>query len=223
MKFNEGTLSVVIGGGSGIGRALALSLGTRPGRVIVASRSSGLDVGDIASVKRFFTDIGTVDHVIFTAGSSAPGGPFVNLDFDAAKTAFDIKFWGALAVAQAAAPHIKPGGTITFTSGFLARKTVPGTLIKTAMNAAIEAAAKILAVELAPVRVNVISPGLTDTEAYQGMDPVARRSMLDQAAETLPARRFGRAEDIAQGFLFVIENPFVTGATIDIDGGALVR
>ncbi|MBC8998634.1 SDR family oxidoreductase [Pseudomonas sp. N40(2020)] len=223
MKFGEGTISVVIGGSSGIGRALALSLETRPGRVIVASRSSGLDVGDIASVERFFTDIGLVDHVIFTAGSSAPGGPLVNLDFDTAKTAFDVKFWGALAVAKAAAPHIKPGGTITFTSGFLARKTVPGTLIKTAMNAAIEAVAKILAVELAPVRVNVISPGLTDTEAYQGMEPVARKSMLDQAAATLPARRFGRAEDIAQGFLFVIENPFVTGATIDIDGGALVR
>jgi NAD(P)-dependent dehydrogenase (short-subunit alcohol dehydrogenase family) len=143
--------------------------------------------------------------------------------FDAAKQAFDTKFWGSVAVAKAAAKHMRPGGTITLTSGFLSRRTVPGTYVKTAMNAGIEAVAKILARELAPIRVNVVSPGLTDTDAYQGMEQSARKAMFDRAAETLPAGKAGAAEDLARGHLFAIDNPFVTGAVIDIDGGALIN
>ena len=146
-----------------------------------------------------------------------------DISFDAAKTAFDTKFWGSIAVAKEAAKQIRPGGTITLTSGFLARRTVPGTYIKTAMNAAIEATAKILAKELAPIRVNVVSPGLTDTEAYSGMDDTSRQAMLERAAGSLPAGKAGSPEDLAQGYLFAIDNPYVTGAVIDIDGGALIN
>ncbi len=130
---------------------------------------------------------------------------------------------GAIAVAKAAARHIKPGGSITLTSGFLARRTVPGTYVKTAMNAALEAVAKILAKELAPIRVNVVSPGLTDTEAYADMTGEARLAMFNNAAKSLPARKVGCADDLAAGYLFAIDNPFVTGAVIDIDGGALIN
>jgi NAD(P)-dependent dehydrogenase (short-subunit alcohol dehydrogenase family) len=91
------------------------------------------------------------------------------------------------------------------------------------MNAAIEAATKVLAKELSPLRVNVVSPGLTDTEAYAGMDASAREKMLTAAAESLPAKAWGRAEDVAQGYLFAIDNPFVTGSVIDIEGGALIN
>lgn len=80
-----------------------------------------------------------------------------------------------------------------------------------------------LAKELSPLRVNVVSPGLTDTEAYSAMYPEARLKMLASAAENLPAKTFGRAEDLAKGYLFVIDNPFVTGAVVDIDGGALIN
>jgi len=73
------------------------------------------------------------------------------------------------------------------------------------------------------LRVNAISPGLTDTEAYAGMAPDARKIMLHRAAETLPAKKFGEADDLAKGYLFVIDNPFVTGAIVDIDGGALIN
>jgi NAD(P)-dependent dehydrogenase (short-subunit alcohol dehydrogenase family) len=104
----------------------------------------------------------------------------------------------------------------------VARRTVAGAIVKTTMNAAIEAATKVLAKELSPLRVNVVSPGLTDTEAYAGMDAAARE-MLAGAAETLPAKAWGRAEDVAQGYLFAIDNPFVTGSVIDIEGGALIN
>ena len=221
--FTADTVSVVIGGTSGIGRAVADALAARPGRVIAAGLTTGLDVSDPAAVAAFFESIGPVDHVVFTAGSQAPGGPVASLDLDAAKAAFDIKFWGAIAVARAAAGRLRPGGTLTLTSGFLARRTVPGAFVKTAMNAALEASAKLLAREFAPLRVNVVSPGLTDTEAYAGMAPEAREAMLARAASTLPAGRAGRVQDLAAGYLFVIDNPFVTGSVIDIDGGALIQ
>ena len=75
----------------------------------------------------------------------------------------------------------------------------------------------------APLRVNVVSPGLTDTEAYAGMAPEARAAMLAKAASTLPAGRAGQVQDLAAGYLFLIDNPFVTGSVIDIDGGALIQ
>ena len=190
---------------------------------MTASRATGLDVSDTAVVEAFFDALGPIAHVVVTAGSAAPGGKVADVAFDAAKTAFDTKFWGSVAVAKAAARHIKHGGTVTLTSGFLARRTVPGTYVKTAMNAAIEALAKILAKELAPIRVNVVSPGLTDTEAYAGMAEDARADMIAKAAKTLPAGKVGSADDLAAGYLFAIDNPFVTGAVIDIDGGALIN
>ena len=100
---------------------------------------------------------------------------------------------------------------------------MPGTFVKTAMNAALEAVAKVLARELAPLRVNVVSPGLTDSEAYAGMAEDARLAMLQRAANNLPVGRVGRPQDLAQGYLLAIDNPFMTGAVIDIDGGALIN
>jgi NAD(P)-dependent dehydrogenase (short-subunit alcohol dehydrogenase family) len=223
MTFSDRTVSVVIGGHTGIGRAVAQALRVRPGRVIEAGRRSGLDLTDAAAVQRFFDELGGVDHVVVTAGSQAPGGPLLDVSLPAAKSAFDIKFWGSLTVAQSAARWIRPGGSLTFTSGFLARRAVPGTFVKTAMNAGLEAVAKVLARELAPLRVNVVSPGLTDTEAYAAMTPEARAAMLERAAHSLPVGRAGRPEDAAQAYLLAIDNPFMTGSVIDVDGGALIQ
>src|SRR5258706_7521860 len=169
MDFNENTVSAVIGGTSGIGRAVAEALAAGPSRVVVAGRTTGLDVADEASVTAFFEKLGAIDHLVYTAGSAAPGGKVGDVSIAAAKTAFDVKFWGSIIVAREAAKRMKAGGSITLTSGFLARRTVPGTFVKTAMNAGIEAVAKLLARELAPLRVNVVSPGLTATEAYAAM------------------------------------------------------
>ena len=222
MTFNDNTVSVVIGGTSGIGAAVASALMQRPGRVEIASRATGLDIADSTAVAAYFHKLGPIDHLIVTAGSAAPGGKISDIDLNAAKAAFDVKFWGSVVLAREAARYMRAGGTITFTSGFLARRTVPGTFVKTAMNAALEATAKVLAKELAPLRVNVVSPGLTQTEAYAGMTGEARDAMFDRAAATLPAGRFGQPEDIASGYLFAIDNPFVTGSVIDIEGGALI-
>ncbi|WP_394236763.1 SDR family oxidoreductase [Pseudomonas anguilliseptica] len=223
MNFTEQSTSVIVGGHTGIGRVLADALRERPGRVLVASRRSGLDVTDPSAVERYFEAIGTIDHLIFTAGSQAPGGKLLDMDLSTARAAFDTKFWGSLAVAKVGARYLRAGGSLTLTSGFLARRAVPGTFVKTAMNAALEAVAKVLARELAPLRVNVVSPGLTDSEAYAGMAEDARLAMLQRAANNLPVGRVGRPQDLAQGYLLAIDNPFMTGAVIDIDGGALIN
>lgn len=222
MGFDESTRTIVIGGTSGIGRAVAELLSERPGEVVVSSRANGLDMSNADQVNRFFEGQGAFDHLVVTAGSQAPGGKFVELDLTTAKSAFDTKFWGTVNAVHAAASHVRPGGTITLTSGFLARRAVPGTFVKTAMNAALEATAKILARELAPLRVNVVSPGLTETEAYAGMDAEARRQMFQNAASNLPAGRVAQPRDLASGYLFAIDTPSVTGTVIDIEGGALV-
>lgn len=223
MTFGDDTITIVIGGTSGIGRAVVEALEHRPGRVVAAGRRTGLDICDASGIAAFFEQAGPIDHLIFTAGSQAPGGPWNGVDLEAAKAAFDTKFWGSLVAARAAARNMRPGGTITLTSGFLSRRAVPGVIVKTAMNAAVESAAKVLARELAPLRVNVVSPGLTDTQAYAGMDAGARRTMLDRAAATLPAGRHGQPQDIAAAYLFAIDNPFVTGSVIDVEGGALIN
>ncbi len=213
--------AIIIGGTSGIGSAVAEALSARALEVKAIGRST-LDITDLTAIEAYFQARGAIDHVVVTAGSQAPGGDLLDLELYRAKTAFDTKFWGSIAVARAAAPHIRPGGTITLTSGFLARRTVPGTFVKTAMNAALEASAKIFAKELAPIRVNVVSPGLTETAAYSGMSEEARVQMFAKAAATLPARRVAQPLDLAAAYLFVIDNPSVTGAVIDIDGGALI-
>ncbi len=223
MTFTDTTRSIVIGGHSGIGRAVAEALEARSGEVVRASRKTGLDIADPALVARFFAAQGAFDHLVVTAGSQAPGGALATLDLAAARAAFDTKFWGTITAVQAAAPHLRKGGTITLTTGFLARKTVPGTFVKTAMNAGLEAAARILARELAPIRVNVVSPGLPDTEAYAAMPVETRARMLADAAARLPAGRVAGPGDLAAAYLFLIDNPSATGSTIDVDGGALIN
>ncbi len=214
--------AIVIGGTSGIGASVADTLEVRGVEVIRASRATGLDLTKAAALVNWFKAQGPFDHLIVTAGSQAPGGTFPALDLDAAGAAFDVKFWGSVRAVQAAIPFIRAGGSITLTSGFLARRTTPGTFTKTAMNAALEATVKLLANELAPLRVNAISPGLTDTEAYAALPADKRAAMLSEAAARLPAGRVAQPQDVAAGYLFAIENPSVTGTIVDIDGGALI-
>ncbi|MFA0079724.1 SDR family oxidoreductase [Vibrio artabrorum] len=220
-KQNKTTF-VIVGGTSGIGKALAMQLKNEDHIVHIASRHTGLDISDEKSICNYFESIGVFDHLIVTAGSFAPGGKVTDVATEDAKTAFDTKFWGSLNVAKHAARYITSNGSITLTTGMLSRKVVVGTYVKTAINAALESVTKILAKELSPIRVNAVSPGLTMTDAYKNMDDAARATMYDNAKQQLPAGKVGEAEDIAMGYLFAINNPYVTGSVIDIDGGALL-
>jgi NAD(P)-dependent dehydrogenase (short-subunit alcohol dehydrogenase family) len=136
---------------------------------------------------------------------------------------FEGKFWAQYQAAQAALAHLAPNGSITFTSGAASRKTLPGHTIIAANNAAIEAMAKQLAREIAPRRVNVVSPGLTDTRAYDHLSPETKREFFAQVIKQLPLPRVAQPDEVAAAYLFAMTARYLTGTVIDIDGGLLVQ
>src|SRR5471032_2648497 len=232
-KMNNATV-VVIGGLSGIGRAVAEQAAAAGARVIAAGRRAApadfpaaiqtarIDVGDDASVARFFKDVGAFDHLVVTAGPVIASAKLADLDVNAAIAAFNVKFFGQLRVAQHAARSIAAHGSITLTSGLLARKAVPGGLVKAAMNAATETMGRTLAKELAPLRVNVVSPGMVETGMWGDMSEADRQAMAARAGAAIPVGRVGQADDLAQAYLMLMQNGFMSGAVVDVDGGGLL-
>lgn len=229
----SGKTIIVIGGSSGIGAAVAQAALARGAHVIVAGRrlapgsDSGLrnepvDVTDSASLKQLFETVGRFDHLVYTSGPSVRAKPLIETDLDEARDNFDVKLWGALRAIQHALPFLHEQGSITLTSGQLGRKLAAGQFIKTGINAATEALGKQLAKELAPRRVNVISPGVIDTPAYAGLGQEQRLAMFAKAGQGLPVGRVGQAEEVAAGYILAMENGFMTGAVVDIDGGGLL-
>ena len=229
-----GNKVVVVGGSSGIGLSTA-ELATREGaEVIIASRNADrlngvaatlgaraivADVTSDESVENLFRACGPVDHVVVTA-AQLRSGPFKTVAMEDVRYTMEGKFWGAWRVARAA--EIRPGGSLTLVSGYLSIRPRPNSAIISVANGALESLARALALELAPVRVNVVSPGIIDTPIRAAMPEAARREMLAQTAAKLPVGRVGVGEDIARQILSFMANGFATGATVTIDGGALV-
>jgi NAD(P)-dependent dehydrogenase (short-subunit alcohol dehydrogenase family) len=225
---------VVIGGLSGIGRAVAERAAAEGARVIAVGRRAApgdwpkhietaqLDITDETAVERFFSKLGALDHLVVTSGPVIGSSRLAELDVTAAKDAFDVKVFGQLRAAKQAARYIAKTGSITLTSGLLARKAVPGALVKATMNAAIEIMGKTLAKELAPVRVNVVSPGMVETGMWGEMPEADRKAMAARAGSGLPVGRVGQAGDLAQAYWLLMSNGFMTGAVVDVDGGGLL-
>jgi NAD(P)-dependent dehydrogenase (short-subunit alcohol dehydrogenase family) len=162
---------------------------------------------------------GPWDHVVVSAAQT-PTGPVRTLGLADANAAMESKFWGAYRVARAA--KIKDGGSLTFISGFLSVRPSAAAVLQGAINAALEALARGLALELAPVRVNAVSPGLIATPLWSSMDDENRKAMFAETAARLPGRRVGRPEDVANAVLFLATTPFATGSTVRVDGGGAI-
>ena len=229
----NGKTIIVIGGSSGIGAAVAKAASARGAQVVLAGRrltsgvdngvrSEPVDVTDSASLQRLFETVGRFDHLVYTSGPSVRAKLLTETDLDEAQENFNVKLWGSLRAIQLALPFLDANGSISLTSGQLGRKFAPGQFIKTGINAATEALGKQLAKELAPRRVNVISPGVIDTPAYAGLAEDQRQAMYAKAGGALPVGRVGQAEEVAAGYILAMENGFMTGAVIDIDGGGLL-
>ena len=225
---------VVIGGSSGIGLATAELAKAQGADVIIASRSAAkldpvaerlkvtaipTDVTSDQSVAELFKRTGPIDHVVLTAAQLRTG-PFKTVPMDDVRATMEGKFWGAWRVAREA--EIRPGGSLTLVTGFLSVRPRPNSAIVSAANGALESLAKALALELAPVRVNCVSPGIIDTPIRSAMPEEARRDMLAKTAAALPVGRVGIGEDIARQILGFMANGFATGSIVYIDGGALV-
>jgi NAD(P)-dependent dehydrogenase (short-subunit alcohol dehydrogenase family) len=233
-KLNHARV-LVVGGSSGIGLATAAAAAEAGATVTIASRSQTklesavstlgetaravhLDTGD-AAVERFFADEAPWDHIVVSAAQT-PSGPVRSLSLADAKIAMESKFWGAYRIARAA--KIREGGSLTFVSGFLSIRPSANSVLQGAINAAFEALARGLALELAPVRVNAVSPGLIATPLWSGMADDKRDAMFAGAAQRLPARRVGQPEDIANAVMFLVTTPFATGSTVRVDGGGAI-
>lgn len=233
MKLS-GQSALVIGAGGGIGAATVKALAEMGACVVAAGRTCAkldplsampnvetaeLDTLDGARVEQFFKCRAPFDHVVMAAASFKTGS-VAALSQDDAYACMESKFWGAYRVARAA--HVTAQGSITFLSGFLAHRPSPNAVLLGAVNGALEALARGLALELAPVRVNCVSPGLTDTPLYAGIPDVSRRKMFEAAAGRLPVGRVGQPEDIAAAITFLVTNPYVTGTTVTVDGGGTI-
>jgi len=225
---------LVIGRGSGIARAIALAAAEAGAQVVAAGRDaealptaySGepgvstelVDLTDEAAIAALGERLGTLDHVVSTASARARGH-VADLDRDALRLSFDTKVIGPLMLAKHLAPRINEGGSFVIFSGVAAAKIAVGTLGVAITNAAADTLARSLALELAPIRVNAISPGVIDTGAWDDFGAQGKADYFAAIAARNPARRIGTAEDIAQGVLFAMTNTFLTGQTLHIDGG----
>ena len=209
---------LVVGASGGIGGATANAFEAadavvaRPGRNV-------LDITDDGSVEAFFAANQPFDHVV-VAAAHTERGPVATLGLPDAQAAMNSKFFGAYRIAKAA--RIAKGGSLTFVSGFLSQRPSAASVLQGAINAAVEALARGLALERALVRVNTVSPGLIDTPLHADMDSADRKAMFDRVADRLPVHRIGQPDDVARAILFVAANPFVTGTTITVDGGAAI-
>lgn len=237
--MNQTARTVIIGGSSGMGLATAKLLLEEGGEVLLAGRSRErleaarnalggtnvdvfpVDIGKKAEVASLFAHAGQIDHVVVTAATLAygPVGQLSESDF---MRGVSSKLLGPLFVAQEGAPRIKPGGSLTFTTGIAAWRPMRGGSVAATVNAGLEGLVRALAIEYSPLRVNAVSPGWTDTPIWNGLGtitPEKKQELFSQMEKKLLTGRIGCSEDIAEAIVFLMRNRFTTGSVLNVDGG----
>jgi len=235
----NGKRVIVIGAGSGIGRAIAVAASAAGASVILGGRSRGaleetaklangateirvIDATSEDEVAAFFAEIDAFDHLVSTIGGGVTG-PIAALEAADIQRAMAGKLWAPILLVKHGSPRIAAGGSFTFFSGIRGARPTPRSSITSLVNGGLEAFAKAMAVELGPIRVNVVSPGIVDSGPFWGrLQPEDRERMFADFALRAPARRIGTPADQASAVLFAMSNPFLTGAVLAIDGGALL-
>ncbi|HYF16229.1 MAG TPA: SDR family oxidoreductase [Ramlibacter sp.] len=239
----SGQRVLVVGGGSGIGLAVAKMAAAEGAQVVIAGRSrtkldraaaeigQGLvghevDAREEASLAGLFERVGRVDHLVVTVGPGSPKqryASFLEQPVDDARALFDNKFWAQYLCARAGARHVREGGSITLFGGGASRKPVKAMAVLAAVQAAIEGFVRGLALDLAPVRVNCVAPGRIASNSFDAMPPAERDAMLKAWAESLPVHRIGEPDDAAEAALFLMGNRYSTGNVLYVDGGHYLR
>ncbi|MCW2594001.1 MAG: dehydrogenase, short-chain alcohol dehydrogenase like protein [Mycobacterium sp.] len=232
------TRVLIIGGTSGIGLGVATAVAGRGASPIVVSRhqtsvdralaqlpdharGATVDLTDVAALAQLALDLGELDHLVFTAGESLELAPLADLTPELITGFFATRFVGALSAVRAFAPRLRAGGSITLTSGSAAEQPEFGALpvsICGAMNALTTA----LAVELAPIRVNAVAPGIVRTPLWDALPAADRKTMYGEAAQRLPVGRIGEVDDVALAYVYCMEQTYGTGIVLKVDGGSVM-
>ena len=223
---NHGDLTgkriVVLGGSSGIGLAVAEQVVAEGSTAIIASSNAdrvkqavatlagkaqghALDLSKERDIQDFFQKIGDFDHLVFTAGDTLQLNELAATDLTQARHAFELRYWAALAAVKYASSHIRKGGSIVLTTGVAGRRPHKGWTIAASVCGTIEALTRALAVELAPVRVNAVCPGVVRTNLWQGMNADERERLFENVGKSLLVGRVGEACEIARAYLFLLQ------------------
>ncbi|MGO7588772.1 SDR family oxidoreductase [Rhizobium leguminosarum] len=235
----EGAKIIIVGGSSGMGLALAARLLGEGAAVTIAGRSEdklaaarrdlsehpglatvAVDISREEEVAALFRNSGPVDHIVSTAADIEGAYQLLpSIELAAAQRVVESKFYGPLLLAKYGAAHLPPSGSITYTSGIAAYRPAARGSVVAAVNAALEGLVRALAIELAPIRINAVSPGWVDTPIWSFVAGDAKQATLDAMAQRLPAGRVGRPDDIADAIRFLIGNGFTTGTILHVEGG----
>ena len=228
---------VIMGGSSGIGLATAHMLVDAGAQVAITGRNQDkidaavaqlgkqttgftVDCTSLPHIRAFFQEYGPFQHLVIAVSGAAGAGAFRFLDLQDLRHGFEAKFWPQIAVAQTSLETLQANGSITFITAGSSRKALPGTAGLAAINGALDAIVPTLAIELRPLRVNAVSPGVIATPWWDRVPESFRNDFFAQSAASAPVGRIGQPEDVAQAIVFLIHNTFVTGSIIDCDGGA---
>jgi len=235
----SGKRIVVLGGSSGIGLSVAQQVVAQGGRAIIASSNADrveqamatldgkaerytLDLSNERDIQTVFQKIGAFDHLVFTAGDTLQLNALEATDLTKARQAFELRYWAALAAVKYAIPQIRKDGSIVLTTGIAGQRPRKGWTVAASICGTIEALTRALAVELAPIRVNAVSPGVVRTNLWNNMQEQDREAMYESVGKQLLVGRVGEAREIARAYLFLMEEGYSTGQTIVVDGGALL-
>lgn len=235
----KGKKVVILGGSSGMGLATAKAAAAEGAQVVIVSGNaarlrravaelpgigSGMqaDLADEKAVKLLFEAIGALDHLVFTAGENLLLGKLSETELSVARKFYNVRIWGAMAAVKYAAPRLNAGGSIVLTGGIASPRPNAGWSVGASICAAMEGLTRAMAVELAPLRVNLVSPGVIRTNLWAGMADAEREAFYDQVAAALPVRHVGEADQLAQTYLYLMKQPFVTGQVLVTDGGAVL-
>jgi NAD(P)-dependent dehydrogenase (short-subunit alcohol dehydrogenase family) len=231
---------VALGGTSGIGFAVAEAALDDGASVVLASNNAEhveraraqlssrspsrwiaeqLDVTREEAVGNFFERAGSFDHLVYTAGEDLPLGRLVDTDVAIARGRFEIRFWGAVIAVKHALKSIRADGSIVLTSGFSANRPRAGWTSQASIQSAVEGLTRALAVELGPLRVNCVSPGLARTPRWDAMPAATRLALYESEEQRLPVGRVGVAAELASAYVYFMKNTYATGNVLNVDGG----